>query len=652
MPLQDVNIMKISSLKILKWSIFVLPSSCLVYLGYIYDDSFYYLVATISIFFGFLFSKSELYRPKVNIFSYLSIKNIKEKLLNTYIQHKGSQLEKISNSMTESKKSVPKYLVFVPSFLTFILYFDYLIIFKLSDANNIKVYFSNFINELINNKTTTLVVLTISLTLAYVTGRRAMKKRGIAKAYVVTLLIAIVLSPLMIYAIGFLHMNSMALQAKMNPQSLGIENDRDKVIEKVKNLKEAPNIINSINKDEKSILKAILDSSKSKYGQYYINNVIAKIPNNLVIKISIDPNSVSLLGKHLFISEINQNDIQQLSPTLGKLLLASSLDSRFIKDPPIIKILGRQEYLKYREDKINEQIEEIDGYIKEAQKNVNILYAGISNSKNNISTSQTYIGDSISKRDSFYSWCINAGYYSYYFNQFYRSYSDEYCNSERAEWDVIISKYEQNIRENQGYLAYAQKELPQYQTVLEQLKEIRDNTDQQKSSTPYELGLFEPENEIRIALDETSSNRLADYLSTLVHEYYHYTSYVSEEKVLPQFFEEGLTEYFARKTISKTLGINTYEGYPGLVIIISEIAKKIPDDKLMDIYFTKNYEALVGELNNAYGEKFYSDSSLYFDVIPLMDANSSLKYVNDILFRIGGKEVSEKDLYSKESDTK
>jgi hypothetical protein len=280
-----------------------------------------------------------------------------------------------------------------------------------------------------------------------------------------------------------------------------------------------------------------------------------------------------------------------------------------------VKVLGRQEYLKYREDKINEQIEKIDKYITEAQKNVNILYTGISNSKGNISSSQANISDSISKRDSFYSWCVNAGYYSYYLNQFYRSYSDEYCNSGREEWNVIIAKYDQNIKENQNYLAYAQKELPQYQAILQQFKDIRDSTNQQKSSTPYELGLFEPDNEIRIALDETSSNRLADYFSTLVHEYYHYTSYVSHEKVLPQFFEEGLTEYFARKSIVKTLSISTNEGYPGLVVIINEMAKKISDEKLLDIYLTKNYEALVGELNSAYGEKFYADSSLYFDVI-------------------------------------
>ncbi len=649
--LTQMYMAKIRFLSVIKWLVFLLPASGLAYLGYEYKDNFYYLVSLISLLFGFLFTKSELYQPKKSVFSFLSIKSIKSKIMRLQTKINGSRIQKLTDTLSESKKHIPKYLVYIPTFLTLIIYFQYIIIFKLPNVDGVKSYIIAFMNHISDNPTTSSIVLVISIILVYATGIRSMNSKAIFKTYLISFVISLLISPLLVFAIGFLHMNLISLQARIMPDSLGIENNRDKVIEKVKNLKEAPQIVNSTNKDETSILKAILSSTQSDYGQYYLDSIVTKIPHNLIADIPIDPDSISLLGKYLFISEINKNDIEQLSPTLGKLLISSSLDSRYIKDPPVVKVLGRQEYLKYREDKINEQIEKIDKYIAEAQKNVNILYTGISNSKGNISSSQANISDSISKRDSFYSWCINAGYYSYYLNQFYRSYSDEYCNSGREEWNVIIAKYDQNIKENQNYLAYAQKELPQYQAILQQFKDIRDSTNQQKSSTPYELGLFEPDNEIRIALDETSSNRLADYFSTLVHEYYHYTSYVSEEKVLPQFFEEGLTEYFARKSIVKTLSISTNEGYPGLVVIINEMAKKISDEKLLDIYLTKNYEALIGELNAAYGEKFYADSSLYFDVIPLMDANSSLKYINDILFRIGGKEVSENDLYSKKSDT-
>ena len=642
---------RIKILSIIKWLVFLLPSIGLAYLGYEYKDIFYYLVSLISLLFGFLFTKSELYQPKKNIFNLLSIKSIKSKIKIQRIKISGSNIQKFSNSLSESKKIIPKYLVLVPTFLTLIIYFQYIIIFKLPNVDGIRSYTVNFINQVSNNLTTTLMVLGISIILAFITVIREINLKAILKTYFISLAISLIVSPLLVFVVGFLHTNLISLQARLNPSSLGIENNSNKVIDNIKNLKEAPRIVNSSKKDELNIIKAILNSSNSKYSQYYLSNVINKIPPSLIVDISIDSGSISLLGKYLFISEINKSDIEKISPILGKLFVSSSIDSKYVKDPPIVIVLGRQEYLKYREDKINEQIEKIDEYIKEAQKNVNVLYAGISTAKNNISSSQSYISDSISKRDSFYNWCVNAGYYSYYLNQFYRSYSDDYCNSGREEWNVIIARYEQNIKDNQNYISYAQKELPQYQAILQQFKDIRDSANQQKSSTPYELGLFEPDNKIRIALDETSSNRLADYFSTLVHEYYHYTSYVSEEKVLPQFFEEGLTEYFARKSIAKTLEINTNEGYPGLVIVITEIAKKVPDEKLLDIYLTKNLEALVGELNSAYGEKFYSDSSLYFDLIPLMDANSSLKYINDILFRIGGKEVSVTDLYSKKSDT-
>ena len=151
-------------------------------------------------------------------------------------------------------------------------------------------------------------------------------------------------------------------------------------------------------------------------------------------------------------------------------------------------------------------------------------------------------------------------------------------------------------------------------------------------------------------MDYTSSNTLADYLSTLVHEYFHYTSYVSEETVLPGFFEEGLTEYFARKAIKQELNISTQLGYPVLVKIIEKIVDDIGEDELKEIYLTKNTDRLIGILNEKYGDTFYNESELYFTLLPFLPAEDQLTVANNILIRIGGNQLNSDNIFSKESN--
>src|SRR5260221_11151354 len=77
------------------------------------------------------------------------------------------------------------------------------------------------------------------------------------------------------------------------------------------------------------------------------------------------------------------------------------------------------------------------------------------------------------------------------------------------------------------------------------------------TNIPSELGVFVPSDSIKVVINNKSSHSIGDYYETLVHEYLHYASYSSGKKLDSGFFEEGLTEYFARQTIKDNLQIDT-----------------------------------------------------------------------------------------------
>ena len=82
------------------------------------------------------------------------------------------------------------------------------------------------------------------------------------------------------------------------------------------------------------------------------------------------------------------------------------------------------------------------------------------------------------------------------------------------------------------------------------------------------------------------------------------------------------------------------------------MTKKIPEDELKNIYFNKDEKALIALLNNTYGSKFYQDSEFYFQAMSYVSGKEALKLANNIMFKIGGKDLKEEDLNSTYSELK
>ena len=523
------------------------------------------------------------------------------------------------------------------------------------DSNLFKLILNSHLNTLRENPIWLKLLLALFLVLFLVNFFTKRNKSNLIKfkksllQSILVVISSIVISLPTLFLLGLFNVNLISLRIANKPSSAGLFWDSDQIQNKLKEMDSPPQIIGS-ETDYKSSVLSLLIENKSTTGDFYNNYVIQKIPSQLILPIAIPKSSIYLIDNKLLVSSLEKEIIEKITPTIGKLLVKKDLEPRYIKDEPSITVMGRQEYLKYRETQINQDIADIDTQISDTQSAINYIYGVISQSESNIALANSYKQNAIAQRDSDYQYCLTAGYYSWYFGTFYRYYSDQQCENEKNEWNSIISGYDSNIAENQQSIQYSRSYLPDLESALDDLNYVRELLANNKLNTPQELGLFESPAKISVVLEKTNTESLADYFSTVTHEYLHYTSYVSEERVLPRFFEEALTEYFSRKTIEGQLNISTNQGYPLFIPIVETMMNDIPEETFEDIYFNKDEAQLIALLNDEYGDSFYEDSELFFFLLPFVDNRSGLKYANNILFRIGGDKLSESDIYSSNSE--
>ncbi len=637
--------------------------------GYFYQDSFFYFIAFLV--FGVVFF---IVNPKLLNKKFKLNKNHKPRKIN--LKNSIPSLVKL-----ELLKKTDWLIPVAIGAVILLLYFTYLGVVNLTNLPEKNIYIKYILSlyKYISKQGNQLFIL-IS---AYVVGVVVSNKRRIpnlkhniaisACLILLSFVIMVHLALFTTYVFGIGELNSLSLRSKTGLIVTG----KEAVNKKLKTYKKAPHIIGKDYKIDNLTIYQSLQTNPSR-GSFYEKVIINSLPKAFTSFFSLPKDNLVLFGNFLLVREIDKQEIQIVTGPIVKLLIQDYLSSKYIKNEPNYEVIGRQEYLKYREEMINKDIKKLDGYIEQAillinganndlskaYTAINTNNFGIEEAKNKIKLNEDAINSTINNKSSYYSYCINAGYTFY--DTFYHTFSKEYCDNQMPTFDGYIATYQKNIRdwndtisENQGYINEWNKEVDRIKseiTEMENAKEIFNSyktlLESKKDSTVYELGIFIPEKKIKLALDNVSSKSLADYLATAVHEYLHYTSYVSEEKSnkFEPFFEEGLTEYFARQVIKKELNISPGQGYPLFTRIIEEIAKKVKDENLLNVYLTKDQSGLVGLLNNAYGKDFYEKSQIYFIQLYYSAADNELKIANNIMFRIGGKQIKENELYSTTSE--
>lgn len=642
---------------LLRMPIFLVPL-LFVFLGKNYEDSLYFVLAGVSFVFSILvvvpslFAEREIGIPKIKT------RKLKKSVLTRSLGLKA--IKKASKTRIGKRLSGSSLVATGLLFIATLGFFSYLSVYKLPlPLKETNIFFSYYLSqmEVLREMKTPLLIVIISTLIIFIYINRRKRKRAAsffetfffsAFLVLVTIIISFNVSFLTTYLIGIGQVNLLAYQIKVNPRSADIVWGKEAVLNKLKSMDDPPRILGTDYGVERMIISINIDRDGEK-GKFYTQLIINNIPNIFLSSLRLPKETLIMSGDFLLITEINKSEIETISPTVGKLFVKQGLKPRYIEEKePVVKVMGRQEYLRYRDEQINKQLEEIDKWISDTQAYLNQLYSNIQKAKQEIPAFENLINDSIAKRDSYDRYCRSLSYCGYYYCYDYT----DYCNQEREEWNRYIAGLEEDLEEWKAYLNELQREAGIQEENKKVVVDYKELVAQQKDIAPQELGLFEPEKSVKVVLESTSSKSLADYFATLVHEYLHYISYVSRERELPLFFEEGLTEYFTRKIIREELKTSTNLGYPLLAKVIEEMAKKIPEEELADIYFTKDEKTLKLTLNSLYGKNFYEDSDYYFWVMPYLPPRDALKFANNIIFKIGGDELKEEDLFSSHSEMK
>ncbi|NLG06688.1 MAG: hypothetical protein GX559_03275 [Candidatus Pacebacteria bacterium] len=605
----------------------------LLILSYVYKDLFYVVLAALIIIF--LLLKKVLSQAKF-LKSKKKIKEKKPKAKSTDINFE--KTFKLSKRLIKKPKKIVFFLV---GLLVCLLVYLLIFVFKVGDIGDFS-FFSDTLNNVISIFQNLYLIASFGLIfLVFLIYFIKQKSSVISKFihFIIYLFIAVFIAFFLVFTLTFFYKNYLLWRM---PSSNSIIIDSDLINEELRKMDKPPTVLVSFEDLGSEIHHAYL-ASQVAFGNSYFKNLVSISPTFIETDTTFAEAKAVLIENQLIFPKIDKDTIEKLSPNLGKLYVQSYLEDKYVKELPTVTVLGRQDYLSYRADMINDQVLELEEISAKLQSELNGVYGMINEAERAISQNEYYIQEATLRRTSDYDYCMTAGYYSYYLEVFYRTYSDSTCESEWNQWSAIIQEYYDNIDSLNQTIAWARQEAAFYKETLQEFDAYISLIESQKEATVYELGLFEPGENIKIALDNTGANSLADYLSTLVHEYFHYTSYVSDEKVLPLFFEEGLTEYFARKSIEQELKISTELGYPVIVTIINKMVDDIGLDKLQNIYLTKSKDVLIAELNQAYGDTFYEDTEYFFMLMLYLGIEDQLGIANNILFRIGGDQLNLED---------
>ncbi|PJE58244.1 MAG: hypothetical protein COU81_01785 [Candidatus Portnoybacteria bacterium CG10_big_fil_rev_8_21_14_0_10_36_7] len=563
---------------------------------------------------------------------------------------KFKQLKIITKENNAENKNSLKQIIEIKKFSVFVLvstlYFSAFLIFNANQVSLSSNILLNHFHTLILSAKDNLLFFIGFPILAFFLFRNFRQKKHNLRFQFLTTLVILAISLILSFPVVFIFpiIEGNYFGVKFSSKNSSALSDPQKIADALGSLQTPPKVISTGDGFKEKILNT--EFSSMKRSKFYKDKVVTKLSSKYIYTLKQPQTNLSLYKNFLFVKDLDKAALQKISPPLGKAFLKSNIDSSSIKETAEIKIVSRQEYLKLRDEQINKEVAEIDGIIKDISNDIAYMGGLISRARAEQADLQASVDRARSLREEDYQYCITAGYNSFYYGTFIRTYSDAECDAERREWDQTIANLESKIQEYAPAISQGQERLATLRYYKETYEAVRELIEGQKESAIQELGLFEPDKTLYVVLENVGGKELDVYLGTLVHEYLHFTSYISDERKLPRFFEEGLTEYFSRKVLRGN-GSSQQIGYPIIVKIIEEVTKKIPEDELKRIYLAKDTESLKRSLNKAYGEKFYDDTEYFFDyLIWDFSSDKALKTANDIMFRIGGAQLTEADMES------
>lgn len=380
---------------------------------------------------------------------------------------------------------------------------------------------------------------------------------------------------------------------------------------------------------------------------FYDRIILPSLPDAIYEELHIPTANIVLIHNHLLIQKLQKEELAAVSPGLGKVLTQKLFPNQSIRYNPKIEILDRKTYTKFRDEQINQQIAVLDGNSEKIENAIQNLQQQRDEIAKTIEKYQKLRQDTHEEKKKVNTQCLAAGYKDKT-GTLHRIYTDAQCEQLQSQYDSAVKNLDNRITNGKNALQFNKLQLNTYQINKEHIAKARTFVLSKKAVTPLELGIFIPENTIKIVLDSQKNQALPLYFYTLIHEYLHFTSYISEQKHLDPFFEEALTEYFARKAVLIDTGETIDYGYPLAVRIINAAVSKIPEKQLAELYFSKDQQKLEKLLDKTYGKDFYQQNAYYFSTLNYLPFDDALQETNIILKQMDAKPLT-KDIIVQDS---
>jgi hypothetical protein len=415
------------------------------------------------------------------------------------------------------------------------------------------------------------------------------------------------------FFIAFVELNVIAFFLQSNPNIIGVVQDRKQIAKLLKANNMFPQIVSTDSQHVSFSLARAMSGPDNFFGKY----IVSAIPQSFVLPVDSQKTTMLLLDNTLIITTPTDADLQVISPVIGYILIKHYFPNRKIKSDPNISIMTKKEYTAFREQEENKKVSELENQAKELLSAEKRIADEIDHDKQMIAANESIIAQTQSLKGT------------------YRD-ARRLASKNRNDWSAKL------LRDQLVY-----KEYLSYDILLKQQKE---GVAMQKGTIAYENGVFEPKDSIKLLykLDEDGlvmaqkqDQGLTNYFEILVHEYLHYSSFISSDKQLKSsFFEESLTEYFARQVIKEGMHSETNVAYPVQVKLIEQMMQKIPEGDLAEIYFMKDQEQLEKTLDNTYGDGFYRNNEVLFEALQYITNKQQLLLVaNVIMKKIGGEPI-------------
>ncbi|MFW5704035.1 MAG: hypothetical protein ACOCXQ_04295 [Patescibacteria group bacterium] len=256
----------------------------------------------------------------------------------------------------------------------------------------------------------------------------------------------------------------------------------------------------------------------------------------------------------LFVFQTNQTILQELAPIISQSILRRSFGSYIDYRPHSIKVLDKDDYVSYQEQRIVELEEQYNEYLEYLRTEIGRVNAYLSEN-------QTILAN--------------------------LSPNDPYASDVQA----LIERYSLEAND--------------YKSGLEQQLVIAERSYQDFKNNPVspeiQAGVYLPPDQIVIRYFERTESAkgflhlsFSQYLYTILHEQLHLFS-SGPSSGLDVYLEEGITDYLATRTIRSYMGYeeildDSYAGYPYEIRVVKQLLSRIPEEELLRVYFKNDPE--------------------------------------------------------------